>query len=77
MKQCEWCGQDCQALSPIENCDPSPVGLFVWVCDGCREAMQGEYWCETLCSPIGFRSFPKCPVTLEVRQLAELVECVL
>lgn len=73
-KRCEWCGQDCRALSPVENRDASLSGLFVWICDGCRDAMQGEYRWEALCSPIGFRIYPKYSATLEVHRLTQLVE---
>lgn len=77
MKQCEWCGQACQALLPLENRNELLPGLFVWVCAGCVEEMQNEYYCDALCSPIGFRIYPKRAATVEFRQLVDLVECVL
>ena len=77
MKRCEWCGQDKRALSPLENRDASLPGVFVWVCAGCVEEMQREYYCDALCAPIGFRVYRKYPATVEFRHLMELVECTL
>jgi hypothetical protein len=73
---CEWCGQECRGRWPLENRDDDRTGLFVWVCDECREAVQGEYWCEVLCSPIGFRMYPERPATVEVRLLTAWAESV-
>src|SRR5258708_32266470 len=77
LKRCEWCDQDCRALAPLENRDCSFLGLFVWVCDGCREAMRDEYWCEAFCAPIVVRLHRQRSAGLAVRQLTEFMECVL
>lgn len=74
MKTCEWCGLICQALLPLENNDVSLPGVFVWVCANCVEEMQSEYYCDALCSPIGFRIYPKRPATTEFRRLVDLME---
>lgn len=77
MKTCEWCSQDCLTLLPLENRDALFSGMFAWVCASCVEEMQGEYYCDALCSPIGFRVYPARPATVEFRHLVELVEAVL
>ena len=76
MEQCAWCGQACRDLSLIKNRDPSLFGVYVWVCDGCKEAVQDEYWCGAFCTPPGFRLSPKRPLILEAYHPAELVEGV-
>lgn len=77
MKHCDWCEQESRGLRPLENRDIDRVGLFIWVCDGCKEAIQSEYWCEALCSPIGFRIYPERPATLEVQRLTTWAESML
>lgn len=73
MKRCDWCGEECSSLLPVENRDTSVPVMYVWVCSECVEAVRGEYWCE-LCSPIGFRVCGKRPATLESRRVVDLVE---
>jgi hypothetical protein len=75
MKRCDWCGEQYQELWPLENREASWPGLFVWVCEECKETMQGEYW--AFCSPVVFRLHRKYPAAREVHQLTEWMESVL
>lgn len=76
MQRCEWCGQMCRGLSPIQNRDPSLPGWFVWICAGCREAVQGEYWYRDFGAPMGLKISSKRPAARGRYPLGEAVESV-
>lgn len=77
LKRCDWCGEECGKRFPLENREESLPGLFAWVCEGCKEAMQSEHWCEAFSAPVVLGFQHQRPATLEVRQLTEFLEYVL